>query len=340
MLCEPKRLETPSGEVETPILFPVRNIGKKNKDNTPKYESIVELNTAMVNSIAIRKRESVSSQLPQKNIHELIDFEGVIFADSGGFNLKDREDHPSPFQILEIQEKMKADIYATLDLPILPDMRPEKRLNRIEKNIDFALKTSRAKKSKALLYASVHGHDPKVIQNSISYLEKRGDFDGYALGGLVPIRNNYPKLFSLILAARKSTDKPLHVFGLGGMLHQLLLMYLGVDTFDSSSYIRGGSHREYYVPGLRSYRMKEFVHLDYLPCSCPICTSNSPKEVKNSRDLITKHNLWTIIIEMRKFKWIVEMEKDVESYLETRFEGHKKAKRAFKTAKQKVRRLT
>lgn len=340
MLFRKKKLKTPSGQIDTPILFPVRNIGEKSKDNTPGYTSISDLNTAMVNTMAIQEKESVFSQIEESRIHEIIDFKGVVFADSGGFDLRNSKSTPSPQKILEVQEKMNADIYATLDLPIMPGMRSEEKLKRIKTNIKSALEISKEKESDALLYASIHGHKPKTIRNSIKYLEKRGNFDGYALGGLVPIQFNYSKVFDLVLAARLATDKPLHVFGLGGLLYQHLLMYLGVDSFDSTAFIRCGSHRSYFVPGFRDHPMEDFENMEHLPCSCPVCSQNSLSEIKKDRNLVTKHNLWVLVTEMRRFKWAVEVGKDVEKYLDSRFQGNRVTKKAFQLAKQKVRRLT
>lgn len=341
MLYQSRVLQTPSREIRTPTLFPVRNIGKRSSDNTPSYsESIADLNTAMVNAYALHQRENLRREAAENGIHDLIGFEGVVFADSGGFDLTNDDSPPKPEEILHMQEGMGADILATLDLPLLPDMPGSKKEERKNRNIEFALEAAKNKESPGLLYASVHGHDPRTIRNSINYLEKNGEFDGFALGGLVPLRTDYSKIIDLVLAARTATDKPLHVFGLGGLLYQPLLMYLGVDSFDSTAFIRCGSHRRYFVPGFGDHSMKDFEELEYLPCPCPVCSQHTFSEVRASRDLVTKHNLWALITEVRRFKWIVEAGQDVESYLDLRFEGNEVTKRAFKIAKQRVRRLS
>jgi tRNA-guanine family transglycosylase len=340
MLYRTRELQTPSGKLNTPTLFPVRNVGKRSSDNTPEYhKAIPDLNTAMINSHSIYTNESIKSDIESKTIHQVMDFEGVVFADSGGFDFRDKDELPDPEKILETQQNLDADIYATLDLPPLPDMRSSKKRRRINKSIKFAERASDAKEDDALLYATIHGHDARTIRNSIQYLEKNGEFDGFALGGLVPFRSDYSKVIDLVLAARQSTDKPLHVFGLGGLLYQLLLMYLGVDSFDSSAFIRCGSHRRYFVPGFGDHTMSEFDSIEHLPCSCPVCSEHTFSEVKASRDLITKHNLWAMVLEVRKFRWMVEAGEDVENYLDLRFEGNEVTKRAYQTAKQKIRRL-
>jgi len=341
MLYRSRVLDTPSSTIRTPALFPVRNIGKRSSDNTPDYhDSIADMNTAMVNTYALHQRDDLRDAATDRGIHDLLDFEGVIFADSGGFDLTDTDEPPAPDKILAMQEDMDADILATLDLPLLPDMPDNKKEERKQQNIEFALQADTNKESSNLLYASVHGHDPRTIRNSINYLEKNGDFDGFALGGLVPLRTNYSKVIDLVLAARTATEKPLHVFGLGGLLYQPLLMYLGVDTFDSTAFIRCGSHRRYFVPGFGDHNISYFEDLQYPPCPCPVCSQHTLAEVRESRDLVTKHNLWALITEVRRFKWIVETGEDVENYLDLRFEGNDVTKRAYNIAKQRVRRLS
>lgn len=294
----------------------------------------------MINAFSIHKNSTVSENMGSQGLHDLLEFEGIIFADSGGFDLQDETDPPSPEEILKTQKKIGADIYATLDLPVLPDMNSSEKNRRVNKSIEFAKRMSEEKDDNALLFATIHGDDPRTIRNSIQHLEKNGEFDGFALGGMVPIRSNYSKVIDLVLAARDATDKHLHVFGLGGLLYQPLLMYLGVDSFDSSAFIRCGSHRRYFVPGFGDHTMSDFSDLEHLPCACPVCSEHTLDEVKASRDLVTQHNLWALTIELRRFKWMMETGEDIENYLDLRFQGNEVTQRAYQIAKQKVRKLT
>ena len=340
MLHRTRQVSTPSGDFQTPALFPVRNIGKRSSDNTPDYhDSIPDLNTAMINAFSIHSNSTVSERMGSQGLHDLLEFDGIIFADSGGFDLQDETEPPSPEEILKTQKRIGADIYATLDVPVLPDMNSSEKNRRVNKSVEFAKRMSDAKDDDALLFATVHGDDPRTIRNSIRHLERKGEFDGFALGGMVPIRSNYSKVIDRVLAAREATDKHLHVFGLGGILYQPLLMYLGVDSFDSSAFIRCGSHRRYFVPGFGDHTMSDFESLDQLPCGCPVCSSHTLEEVKASRDLVTQHNLWALVLEVRRFRWMVEIGEDIENYLDLRFQGNSVTKRAYNTAKQKVRRL-
>lgn len=339
-----RTVQTPSGKLKTPTLFPVRNIGERSTDNTPEYtEDIPDLKTGMVNARAIRQRGAQWERIKSgASLREEmgVESEVVLFADSGGFDFKSEEVDVSPEKTIETQQKIGADIFGTLDLPLSKDNRAKENQRRVQRTVEYALEASRIHEGEELLVASIQGRDPETIRNSIEYLEKRGEFDGYAIGGLAPIRGNYSKVIKLVLAARRTTDKHLHVYGLGGIVYQPLLVYLGVDTFDSSAFIRSAGNRNYLIPGFGGEELRNIDELEYLPCSCPVCCSTTLDNIRDSRELLVKHNAWALAIELRKFRYIARSNEDIETYLDLRFQGNEVMRRAYKVAKQQIRRLT
>ena len=338
-----RTLQTPHGKLKTPVLFPVRNIGKRSTDNTPNYtEEVPDLKTGMVNARAIRKREPqwdriISGHTLREEMS--VGSDVVVFADSGGFDLRSGDIDTTPEETLDTQRKIGADIFGTLDLPLSKENRAKENKERIQTSIRYALEASDSHDGGELLFASVHGYDPKTVRNSIDYLEQNGEFDGYALGGLAPIRSDYKKVISLILAARRSTDKHLHVYGLGGIVYQPLLVYLGVDSFDSSAFIRSAGNRNYLMPGIGGEELKNIEEMEYLPCPCEVCSSKKLDEIRESRELLVKHNVWALATELRKFRYMAHAGEDIETYLDLRFRGNDAMQRAYETAKQQVRRL-
>jgi tRNA-guanine family transglycosylase len=338
-----RTLQTPHGELKTPVLFPVRNIGKRSTDNTPNYtEAVPDLKTGMVNARAVRNRDPQWDRILSGNsLREEMEVgsDVIIFADSGGFDLRSGDIDTTPKETLETQKKIDADIFGTLDLPLSRENRDSENKERIQKSIRYALEASDSHDCEGLLFASVHGYDPKTIRNSIKYLEDNGEFDGYALGGLAPIRSDYEKVIRLILAARRATDKHLHVYGLGGIVYQPLLVYLGVDSFDSSAFIRSAGNRNYLMPGFGGEELKNIEELEYLPCPCSVCASRKLDEIRESRNLLVSHNVWALTTELRKFRYMAHAGEDIETYLDLRFRGNEAMQRAYETAKQQVRRL-
>lgn len=344
MLYRQRSLDTPHGPLETPVLFPVRNIGKRSSDNTPEYtDSIPDLSTAMVNARAIRQRDPQWNRLTDgTSLREEMGVpqDTILFADSGGFDFQDETIDTTPERTLETQRRIGADIYGTVDLPLSRDNRDKEKQKRIRESTEHALAASDAHDGESLLFASVHGYDPETVQNTLRYLDANGDFDGYALGSMVPIRTDYTKVTQLVIAARRATDKHLHVYGLGGLVYQPLLLYLGVDSFDSTAFIRSAGNRNYLIPGFGGEELRNVDNLQHLPCSCPVCCSRELEEIRQERDLLTRHNLWALVTELRRFRYIAEGRENLEDYLDLRFSGNEVTQRAYRTAKQQVRRLT
>ena len=343
MLYRQRMLETPHGSVETPVLFPVRNIGKRSSDNTPAYiEAIPDLRTAMVNARAIRQREPQWNRLLEgATLREEMDVppDTVLFADSGGYDFKSDTVDTTPLRTLETQRQVDADILGTVDRPLSRENRDAENQRRISESTEYALAASDLHDEDALLFASVHGLDPETVKNNLNYLERNGDFDGYALGSLVPIRTDYKKVIRLVLAARRATEKHLHVYGLGGLVYQPLLLYLGIDSFDSTAFIRSAANRNYLIPGFGGQELSGVTDLAYLPCSCPVCRDTPLSDLREDRDALTRHNLWALTIELRRFRYMVVSGEDVEAYLDLRFRGNEVTQRAYRTAKQQVRRF-
>ncbi|EMA11767.1 7-cyano-7-deazaguanine tRNA-ribosyltransferase [Haloarcula vallismortis ATCC 29715] len=264
----------------------------------------------------------------------------IVFADSGGFDFANEEVDTTPAKTLDTQRQLDADILGTVDIPLSRENRAAENQRRIDQSIEYALKASDHHDGEGLLFASVHGYDPETIRNNIQYLEKNGEFDGYALGSMVPIRTDYKKVTKLILSARNATDKHLHVYGLGGLVYQPLLLYLGVDSFDSSAFIRSAGNRNYLIPGFGGEELRNIEELDRLPCPCPVCGQKALDEIREDRTALTQHNLWALATELRRFRYVAESSRDIEEYLDLRFSGNEVTKRAYETAKQQMRRLT
>ncbi len=343
MLYRRRELDLPNGNLDTPVLFPVRNLGKRSSDNTPTYVGdIPDFSSAIINARSIRNRDPMWNRLTNGvTLREEMDVpeDTIVFADSGGFDFTSGEVDTTPKETLETQRQLDADIYGTVDVPLSRNNRAAENQERIERSIQFALEASDHHDGDSLLLASVHGYDPESIRNSIQYLEKYGDFDGYALGSLVPIRTDYGKVTSLVLAARKATEKHLHVYGLGGLVYQPLLLYLGVDSFDSSAFIRAAGNRNYLIPGFGGEELQNIEEMKRLPCPCPICGQRTLNDIRQDRTALTQHNLWALATELRRFRYVAESERDIENYLDLRFRGNEVTQRAYKTAKQQIRRL-
>ncbi|MEM3697081.1 MAG: tRNA-guanine transglycosylase [Candidatus Bathyarchaeia archaeon] len=336
-------LKTPHGCLKTPIIFPVHNLGAQGGWNTPKYwELFPNIKTAMFNAYYIfhnyRKiKEKISFA---GGIHNFLGFPGVAFVDSGGFLTLRKHVSVKTEEILRIQEICGADIASTFDFPFVIKNTAGNIVNSIARSIESAKEAARLKKRKEmLLYASVHGNDPMIISNVLKHLAKYSIFDGFAVGSMIPIRSNLRLLVDLIFSARQAVpEKPLHVYGLGGILSTPLLIYLGADSFDSTSFIICGGKRQYFVPNYTYVSMKYIAKLDALPCACTICSSKTIEEIRKNRSLISLHNLWVLWHELKQIQFAIA-ERRLESYIKERYTRNSIALKAFEYAKRKVKRI-
>ena len=336
------KLQTNHGVLTTPTIFPVHNLGADGGWNTPRYwEVMPDIQTAMFNGYSIsRNKMRVRDKIAVSgSIHDFLDFDGVAFVDSGGYlNLKNTLEM-SQNTILKIQEELGADIASTLDFPFNMNQDPNLH-KKIVKSIRNAIQAGREVTNDGmLLYASAHGDDPLVLKNVLRYFSNYDFFDGYAIGSLVPIRNDYRRVIDIVAAARSVIrDRPIHVFGLGGFLTIPLLAYLGVDSSDSTSFIICGGKRRYFVPGYREISMANLEVYGELPCSCPVCSSNEFEKVRGNRSLIALHNLWALWRELKMVRYAIS-EGRLERYLENRYVETPVMRSAFEYAKMKRRSL-
>ena len=335
------RISTKSASVDTPALFPVHNAGFRGRGNTPHYwEQIPDLPHMMLNA-AFRARTSHFEDFRRLGVRAYFGVPGAVFLDSGGLQTRTRGLALDALKILRIQEELGADIGTALDMPVLgTDREWGPRYRRfLRTNAANVLRCLGKRNTGMLLFGVAHGNSPTAVRNFITYVRRKGDPDGFALGGLVFKRSNVKAFVDLILAARQAAgDLPLHVLGVAGPNYVPLLVFLGVDTFDSSSSVICGGYRHYFAPDRGSVEFSSFEGLSYLPCVCPVCSVRTASEVHAKRDLVSMHNLWHLASELRRLRWEIATG-DVPSYLESRFSRNPLLKRAFLYARQKMRGL-
>jgi tRNA-guanine family transglycosylase len=235
-------------------------------------------------------------------------YEACFFLDSGGFKLLSNSDfsvqkygyETSPKSILELQTRMGGDIVASLDYPLAPLEYDDKTLLRLQnKSLDNAVwlleELSRRKKtdSRPLAYLALHGVDYESARDCTDRLLREVDgakftYDafGFAIGSLVPRRSDRALVASIVKGVADAIrehrnglymQKPLHAFGMSGDLIPTLAM-LGVDTFDTNSFVQAGKNLRYTLPArgaslsVRESRLINEISVDTLKaCGCRAC---------------------------------------------------------------------
>jgi tRNA-guanine family transglycosylase len=144
-----------------------------------------------------------------------------------------------PMDVLDFQET-HADIAFTLDFPISPKKDPSEAVRRQELTIANALwaLNNRRRGAGLPLFACIQAWDEKSAGRCAAALAAHS-FSGFAIGGLVPRARDIQLVEGMIEAVQGEIgDRPLHIFGLGKPDLVSRLFELGVDSVDSSSYVK------------------------------------------------------------------------------------------------------
>lgn len=307
------KLATVHGVVQTPCLLPVINfIGgtTPNCGGMWKYarQQIFGTHIPVMSEIMHFLDYHLSAQgltrWREKTFHEWFpEFNQPLFLDSGGFQLLTNQEFDlsgldltaSPKDILALQLDFGADMIATLDYPLPPNLKKREANERVNLSIENAIATLRLLQKRddrqTMVFVPVHGRTPNEIEGYIQHFVTRykrsrleRQFDGFAVGSLVPLRNDPVRIVQLLLKTKRVIKEmsrenlPLHVFGVGSDLIPFLV-YLGFDTFDSSSYAQNARRLRYADP--ETWTNHRATQLRKLRCECSACKQIDLKGMKS-----------------------------------------------------------
>lgn len=292
-------------KVETPLILPV--INPSVQQITPEEMKKMGFPGVITNAYIIKQDASLCEQALKRGVHGLLDFDGLVMTDSGSYQLYEygRVD-VGPGEIVEFQRDIGADIGVILDIPSPPDIDIE----AAERDVDETLKRAKDSiplKGDMLLCGTIQGSTHPELREKAAKEMGRLDFDIYPIGGVVPLMADYrfKDLAEVVMHAKKylPPEKPVHLFGCGHPMIFALACAMGCDIFDSAAYALYAKDGRYITAGgtLRLKELREF------PCSCPICSDNTPKDVlslneSDRTDVLSRHNLYASIEEIKRVR--------------------------------------
>jgi 7-cyano-7-deazaguanine tRNA-ribosyltransferase len=301
------RLETPHGTIETPAIMPVVNPNIQ----TIKPSELRRFGAEIIitNSYIIYRKPELRERALSEGLHSMLDFDGPIMTDSGSYQLSVYgEVEVNNAEIVKFQQEIGSDIGVPLDIPTPPGVSRERAERELEITIERAKEALELKKDMHLA-APVQGSTFPELREMAARRLSEVDFDIYPLGAVVPLMESYrySDLVDVIAASKKGLppSAPVHLFGAGHPMMFSLAVALGCDLFDSASYALYAKEGRYMtVRG--TYHVDE---LQYLPCSCPVCTSHNAGELIESEaceELLARHNLHVTFAEMREIKQAIK----------------------------------
>ena len=271
------------------------------KHNIPMLSQALHFLDFSVNGKYLRKWREKTLREWYQEVNGV--YNAPLFLDSGGFKLLYNkgldlkefgiEKETEADDILALQEDFGGEIIASLDYPLPPGLErsgAEKRMNQSLKNAYRVATLLTAKAQPPCLYVCCHGQSQSDIENYVKQVFDRLSgvlpLFGLAVGSLVPLRGKQDAaVLERICGVQKAIPEserghtPLHAFGVSGELTPILA-YMGVDSFDSTTYIQAARGLNYTDPFTRAKR--KILELDELTCTCRICREVSLDEMQRA----------------------------------------------------------
>jgi len=322
------RLTVPRADVtvETPVLLPVVNPNLQTISPKRLHEEF-GAEILITNSYIIHGNDELREDALDQGLHEMLEFPGAIMTDSGSFQLSEYgEIDVTTDEILRFQRKIGSDIGTPVDIPTPPDVdreRAEEELATTKQRLEEA---EGIDTGEMLVNAPVQGSTYPDLREAAAEHADATDLDVFPVGAVVPLMNDYRygDMVDAVAAAKRGLgeDAPVHLFGAGHPMMFALAVAMGCDLFDSAAYALYARDGRY----LTVSGTEHLDELDYLPCSCPVCTEFSPDELRALDDRaqeeeLAAHNLHVTFQEIRRIKQAIR-DGDLLELVEARARAH------------------
>jgi 7-cyano-7-deazaguanine tRNA-ribosyltransferase len=325
-------LRTKRGTVETPFLLPVVN--PNSQIIAPgMLKNVFGFDALITNSYLIWRRSREEGKI--SNVHELLNFNGVIETDSGAYQILQYGDvEVQPNEIVRFQEELDSEIAVILDVPTGQEGSRERAKHTVVETLRRADEALGVLTRKDILWVGPvqGGIYTDLVSYSAREMGKR-DFAIHALGSPTPVMQQYrfDVLVDMVMAAKRNLppDRPLHLFGAGHPMIFSLAVALGCDIFDSASYALFARNGRY----MTSQGTSKLEELEYFPCNCPNCYKNTPEDIRKllpveRERFLASHNLHSCFNELQIVKQAI-VDGRLWELVEARSHGHPALQRAF-----------
>ena len=322
--------------IETPAMLPVVN---------PHVQSIEPSRLAdefgaellITNSYVLHHSDEFREPALSQGLHDLLEFPGAIMTDSGSFQLAEYGSiDVDTTEILAFQDAIGSDIATPVDIPTAPDSDREQAVADLEETNAAIVEAADYDAGEMLISAPIQGSTYPDLREKAARSAYDVGLDIYPVGAVVPLLRSYryDDVIDAVAAAKRGlgTDAPVHLFGAGHPMMFALGVAMGCDLFDSAAYALYAREDRY----LTVTGTEQLETLHHFPCSCPICTTYTPAEIRDLDDderhqRIAEHNLYVTFGELRRVKHAVRQGELLE-LVETRSRTHPRLLDGYRAA--------
>jgi len=301
-------LYTKSSKIETPVFFPVIHPSPESQEITVEEILKIGFNTLITNAYIVKR--IYGEEAAKRGLKNILSFKGILMTDSGAYQiLRYGSIDVDNRSIVEYQEKLDQDIAVILDIPTRSDVSYNEALESVKETIRRAREVLDIVSSsdKIWVLPIQGGSYVDLVELSAKEAMNMPQYNMYGIGSPVTFLENYEydKILRSVIVAKKilPPDKPVHLFGAGHPMIMSFAVALGVDSFDSASYLLYARENRY----LTEYGTERLEELEEFPCSCPVCSKYTPKDLwemseKERVRLLALHNLYVIMKEIKRIK--------------------------------------
>lgn len=326
-ICE---FQTPHGIIETPTVMPVINPNLNSIDmNKLRRDG---LQTVITNSYIIRRNPELREKALKNGIHSLIGFDGPVMTDSGTFQSYVYGDFEfDNLSQVQFQKDIGSDIGTIVDIFSTPG---DSRLEAEYAVNETYRRYVEASRSDMILSAPIQGSVHMDLRRRAARLMNSAAPGYFAIGGVVPLLESYryETLVDIIgnVKRRLNPAIPVHLFGAGHPMFIPLSVLMGVDFFDSASYVKyARDNRLLFSDGTR-----DLSKISDFPVWSPLYGHYRPSELISMESekrivLLSEHNLHAIFNEIREVKERIR-EQTLWNYVEAKSRVHPALHRAFR----------
>ncbi len=325
-------------EIKTPFFMPVATKATV-KTIAPRELEECGVKAIITNSLHLFLRPGLEVLERHGGIHNFMRFKGLIFTDSGGFQMirkgffvkvteegivfrspyDGKEYMFTPERSKEIQRRIGSDIAMMLDYCAEYPAGYEEARRSVELTTIWAKRYLRGKDNRQLDFGIVQGSVYEDLREKSAKELGRIEFDGFGIGGLsIGEPKDVMHRMVDVVIANLPEEKPRYLMGVGSPVEMIKSIMQGVDIFDSVFPTRNGRHGMAITSeGMLNLKKAEYRN-DLKPldkeCSCYTCETFTrayihhlirEKEILGMH-LLSLHNICFMIQFVRRIREEIE----------------------------------